>query len=103
MPHLQKLYEKIRDRNDIQIVTFNVDDNVGLVGPFLRENKYTFPVVPATRLMDDLVPELGIPLNWIVDAGGVVRYESVGFGGDGDKWAEGIMATIEKVKAKSGT
>ncbi len=103
MPHLQKLYEKIKGRDDIQIVTINVDDNVGLVGPFLAENKYTFPVVPGHFLMQQLVPMLAIPLNWIVDASGEVRYESVGFGGDGDTWAEEILAIIDKLKAKSGT
>ncbi len=103
MPHLQKLYEKVKDRRDIQVVTFNVDDNVGLVGPFLKEHKYTFPVVPATFLMDELVPALGIPLDWIVDSGAVVRFERVGFGGDGDKWAEEILATIDRVQARAGT
>ena len=102
MPHLQKLHEKVKDRKDVQIISFNVDDNIGILGPFVKEKKLTFPVIPARLLMDDLVPMLGIPLNWIVDGEGVVRFESVGFGGDGDRWIEELMQTIDKVsKAKT--
>ncbi len=97
MPHLQKLYEKVRDRKDVQVISWNVDDNVGILGPFVKDRKLTFPVIPARLLMDDLVPMLGIPLNWIVDPDGVVRFESVGFGGDGDAWIEQVLQTIEKV------
>lgn len=75
-----------------------MDDNVGLVAPFMKENKYTFPVVPAQFLMHELVPSLGIPLNWIVDAGGVVRLESVGFGGEGDKWVDQVVEAMEKAR-----
>jgi hypothetical protein len=98
LPHLQKLYEKIKDRKDVQIISFNVDSNIGILGPFTKEKKLTFPVIPASELMDVLVPMLGIPLNWIVDATGVVRFESVGFGGDGEKWAEQLLETIEKLR-----
>ena len=96
---MQKLYETLKDRKDIQVVTFNVDDNVGLVAPFMKENKYTFPVVPAQFLMHELVPSLGIPLNWIVDSRGVVRHERVGFGGpDSDKWVDQAVEAIEKIR-----
>ncbi len=78
-------------------MTFNVDDNVGAVAPFMKENKYTFPVVPAQFLMHELVPSLGIPLNWFVDSGGVVRLERVGFGGDGDKWIDEMLSALEKL------
>ena len=87
----------MKDRTDIQIVTFNVDDNIGLVAPFMKENKYTFPVVPAQFLMRDLVPSLGIPLNWLVDGSGVVRLERVGFGGDAAKWVDEMLEALEKL------
>jgi hypothetical protein len=89
------LFDRIKDRKDIQIVTFNVDDNVGDVAPFMKENKYTFPVVFAGFLMRDLVPSLGIPLNWIVDPSGIVRMEHVGFGAN-DKWEDEMLAALEK-------
>jgi hypothetical protein len=103
LPHLQALYAKIKDRKDIQIISLNVDDNVGVLTPFVSEKKLTFPVISASRLVEDLVPTLAIPLNWIVDATGVVRFESVGFGGDGEKWVDQLMQTIEKVRADAKT
>jgi hypothetical protein len=98
LPHLQKLFDRIKGRTDIQIVTFNVDDNLGDVAPFMKENKYTFPAVFAGSLMRDLVPSLGIPLNWIVDSSGVVRLEKVGFGGDADKWEDLMLQALEKAR-----
>ncbi len=98
MPHLQKLYEKIKERKDIALITFNVDDNPGLIEPFLRENKYSFPVIPAKSLVDSLVPQLGIPHHWIVDPSGTVRFEMVGFAGgsQADKWEAMMIETLEK-------
>lgn len=102
MPHLQKLYDRVKGRKDIQIVTFNVDDNIGAVAPFMKENNYTFPVVFAGFLMRDLVPSLGIPLNWIVDTEGVVRLEDVGFGGNADQWVDRMLEALEKSRPSAG-
>jgi len=96
---MQELYDRLKGRKDVQVVTFNVDDNVGLVAPFMKQNKYTFPVVPAQFLVQQLAPSLAIPLNWIVDAGGAVRLESVGFSGEADKWVDRVVEAIEKVRA----
>jgi len=82
-------------------VTLNVDDNVGAVAPFMTENKYTFPVVPAQFLMRQLVPSLGIPLNWIVDGNGVVVLEKVGFGGDAEKWVDQVLEVLEKARKET--
>ncbi len=95
---MQKLYDRIKDRKDIQVVTFNVDDSVGDVAPFMKTNNYTFPVVPASALVHDLVPSLSIPRVWIVDEEGIVRSETVGFDYDADKWEEQMLAALEKAR-----
>ncbi|MGI8742724.1 MAG: redoxin domain-containing protein [Bryobacteraceae bacterium] len=97
LPHLQKLYDKLKDRPDVRIITLNTDDNPGLIESFLKENKYTFPVLPARAYVDKLVPSLSIPRNWIVDTQAVLKLESIGFGGS-DKWLENMTETIEKAK-----
>jgi hypothetical protein len=97
LPHVQKLYEKIKDRKDIQVITLNVDDSVGLIAPFLKKNNYTFPVIPAQSLVNSLAPTFTIPANWIVDADGVVRLERIGFGSD-EKWADQAIETMEKAR-----
>lgn len=98
LPYLQKLYDKVRDRKDLQVITFNTDDSQGLILPFVAENKYTFPVMPALDYVHKLVPQLSIPRNWIVDASGVLRNESVGFGNGDDKWVEDMIVTMEKAR-----
>ncbi len=80
----------------MQLVTFNVDDNVGDVAPFMKENKYSFPVVYAGDLVKSLVPMLGIPLNWLVDPSGTVRGEQAGFTGL-DTWEDEMLAALEKL------
>ena len=70
-----------------------------MIEPFLKENRYTFPVLPARAYVDKLLPSLSIPRNWIVDAQAVLKLESIGFGGgNDDKWVEKITETIEKAK-----
>lgn len=101
MPHLQKLYEKIKDRKDIQLITFNVDDNVGLVEPFLKQNKYTFPVIPAEFLVHSVLSSYGVPQNWIVDTDGMIRLQQVGFGSN-PKWEEQMVEAVEKVRPGAG-
>lgn len=100
LPLLQSLYEKVKDRSDVQVLTFNTDDNPGLIEQFMKENKYTFPVLPARAYVDALVPSLSIPRNWIVNKEGVLKRESVGFGSSskGD-WVDKMLDTM--VKANS--
>jgi thiol-disulfide isomerase/thioredoxin len=50
LPQLQKLYDLVGERKDIQVITVSVDENPGLVEPFLRENHYTFPAILAKSL-----------------------------------------------------
>lgn len=96
-PYLQKLYEKTKGRSDIQIITFNVDDQVGAVAPYMKENKYTFPVLLAKNYVDDLLPLISIPRNWIVDATGKWQWEQIGFGPD-EKWEDTVLEKLEKTK-----
>jgi thiol-disulfide isomerase/thioredoxin len=43
LPEVQKLYERLRDRKDVVLLTLNVDRDVGLVAPFLANKKYCSP------------------------------------------------------------
>jgi len=61
LPHVQKLYESLKARPDLQIITFNVDEDLGLVAPYLKEKGYTFPVLPAHNLVNGKFDLFGIP------------------------------------------
>ena len=98
LPYLQTLFNKVRGRQDLAILTLNTDENLGLIEPFLRDNKYSFPVLPARDYVDKVVPQLAIPRTWIVDADGVLRLERVGFGSGSDKWVDDMIAEMEKAR-----
>jgi thiol-disulfide isomerase/thioredoxin len=84
LPRLQKFYEKVKDRSDIQVLTFNLDEDLGLVAPYLKDKGYTFPVLPAYSVVVSLLDGYAIPQNWIVDPKGTWRWSQIGYGGGTD-------------------
>ena len=103
LPYLEKLFNKVRERQDLTVLTLNTDDNLGLILPFVQENKYTFPVLAAEAYVHKLVPELSIPRNWIVDANGVLRTERIGFGNGSDQWVDEMIAAHGEGAAVTAT
>jgi thiol-disulfide isomerase/thioredoxin len=98
LPHLQKLYEQTKDRKDMLVLTLNVDQEIGLIEPFVKEKKYTFPVLPAYSYVESILPLISIPRNWVVSTDGVIEMEQIGFGGDGEQWLKQALEMIEKVR-----
>ncbi len=70
LPHLQKMYEKLKNRADLQILTLTLDQDSAVVAPLLKEKGYTFPVIPAYGFVTELLDLVGVPQNWIVDSKG---------------------------------
>ncbi len=97
LPHLQKLYETVKDRPGLQILTFNIDEDLGLVEPFMKEKGYTFPVMPAFSFVTTLLDGFAIPQNWIVDPKGAWRWTQIGYGGEPD-WMDVMIQRMEMVK-----
>jgi thiol-disulfide isomerase/thioredoxin len=81
LPHLQKFYEKTKDRRDIQVLTFDLDEDLGVVAPYLKEKGYTFPVLPAYSTVVGLLDGFAIPQTWLVDPHGVWLSKQIGFSG----------------------
>jgi thiol-disulfide isomerase/thioredoxin len=98
LPHLQKLYEAMKDRSDVQILTFNVDETLGLVQPFVAKKGYTFPVLPAYSLVENILDGVAIPQNWVVDPKGSWRWTQLGFDG-APNWAKVVTDHVESVRA----
>lgn len=101
LPHLEKLYKTVKDRADFQILTFNIDEDLGLVEPFMKEKGYTFPVLPAFSFVMGLLDGVGIPQNWVVDPRGARRWTQLGFDGAPD-WVESMIQRLESVKKSEG-
>jgi thiol-disulfide isomerase/thioredoxin len=101
LPHLQKLYETVKDRADLQILTFNIDEDLGLVEPFMKEKGFTFPVLPAYSLVVNLLDGYAIPQNWVLDPGGTWRWTQIGYGGEPD-WVNDMIQRLESIKKSEG-
>jgi thiol-disulfide isomerase/thioredoxin len=99
LPFVEKLYQQMKEGRDVLVLTLNADENPGLIEPFMRQNKYTFPVLPALSYLERLDPAVMLPQNWIVDRNGMLRMETFGYGYNGDEWLKNVMRTIEESRA----
>jgi thiol-disulfide isomerase/thioredoxin len=97
LPYVQKLREQMKDKKDVLILTLNTDEDVGMVEPFMKENKFSFPVLLGQAYADGQGVN-SIPRNWIVSADGKIVYEGIGFGNNGDEWIKKATDMLEKVK-----
>lgn len=98
LPHFQELYNEMKNEADLKVLSFNVDDDVGLVKPFMEKNGYTFPVILAGDTFLFQMKEPAIPQLILVDPEGNIRAYQVGFGGSPDEWKKQILDMIQSVK-----
>ena len=98
LPHLEKLYEQIKDRSDIAILSLNFDDNVGMIEPFVKKKGYTFPVLPAYAFLVNKIDVNSIPRNWLVDGSGKWQWEQIGFDSSESDWEKNMLARLEGAK-----
>ena len=97
LPYVQKLRAQMKDRKDVVILTLNIDEEVGMVEPFMKENKYNFPVLLGQAYAEKQGVNV-IPRNWVVSVDGKVVFEGTGFGDDGEEWMKKAAQAIEKVR-----
>jgi thiol-disulfide isomerase/thioredoxin len=97
LPYVQKLREQLKDRKDVVVLTLNIDEEVGMVQPFMKENKYNFPVLLGQTYADGQGVN-SIPRNWVVSLDGKIVFEGIGFGNSGEDWMKKATEMIEKVK-----
>jgi thiol-disulfide isomerase/thioredoxin len=97
-PEFQKLYEKLKDRKDIAMLTLNVDDEAGLIAPYMTEKHYTFPVLLGNWLLEAVSGESGItiPQNWLVTPAAKLESLQIGYGGE-PQWQSMMIEKLEKM------
>jgi thiol-disulfide isomerase/thioredoxin len=97
LPYVQKLREKLKDKKDVVVLTLNIDEEIGVVEPFMKENKYKFPVLLGQAYADSQGVN-SIPRNWVISSEGKIVFEGIGFGNDGEEWLKKAAEAIDKVK-----
>jgi thiol-disulfide isomerase/thioredoxin len=99
LPYVQKLREQLKDRKDVVVLTLNTDEEVGMVEPFMKENKFNFPVLLGQTYADGQGVN-SIPRNWVIGLDGKIAFEGIGFGGSGEDWMKKVTEMIEKAKRR---
>jgi len=82
-------------------LSLNMDENPGLIEPFMTEHKLTLTALPAYSYVTQTLKVNGIPQNWIVGADGVIHLKGIGYDST-EKWEIGMKDAIEKQKPAGG-
>ena len=51
MPSIQELHDQTKDQEDTLVLALNLDNNIGLVEPYLKKEKFTCPLVLGHSLL----------------------------------------------------
>jgi thiol-disulfide isomerase/thioredoxin len=79
LPAIQELYDRIKDRKDLEILTISVDEDAVAAREYIHKNKYSFPVIVSGELADKLFPWAGLPTGFLVSPKGArTSYYAVG-------------------------
>jgi len=90
----------VKDRTDIQVLTFDIDEDLGLVAPFMKEKGYTFPVLPAYSTVVSLLDGFAIPQTWLVDPKGTWQWKQIGYGGGSDAdFDKDMLGRLDELKS----
>jgi len=98
LPYVEKLYQRFRNRSDIVILAFNVDDDPKATTTALQELKVSIPSIAARDFAYSIVPAMALPANWIITSRKTEMF--MGDGNSHEAWLESAAATIEKAAGK---
>ena len=98
LPYFQMLYEKTKDRPDVQVISFNVDEEFGLVEPYMKEQGFTFPALAAYGLVRGMLDGYSVPQNWLVDPKGNWIATQIGFAESDTDWVKSMLNRLEDAK-----
>jgi len=99
LPLVETLHERLADRDDVEVVTLNIDTNPALALHFMEKEGYTFPVLQAGALINQLGKNGAVPRSWILDPSAVLRRERIGFGREAG-WVDGVLEMLDEVGAE---
>jgi thiol-disulfide isomerase/thioredoxin len=99
LPFVQRLYVQMKNNPDVTILSLNVDEDVSLVEPYVKQNGLTLPVLPAYSYVRSMLSTTVLPRSWIIGPDGTLRNEQIGFGRDGEGWLLRATNQIQLVKA----
>jgi thiol-disulfide isomerase/thioredoxin len=97
LPMVQKMFDQLKDRRDMQVITLSTDEKHAAINPFVSQNHYTFPIIPMTATaVNEMAGFEGIPRTWIVDSQGSIRLEAIGY--DPADWPDQVLRQLATMK-----
>jgi thiol-disulfide isomerase/thioredoxin len=96
LPYIQKVHDQVKAKKNLQVVTISVDDNPGLIEAYLKESRFSVPVLPAKDVAEKIFPVVMLPQTWIIDPQGRRSQDQVT--GMGDDWVARIITRMEDVR-----
>lgn len=83
LPYLQKLMKSYENNSSVIFLTISTDIEPEVVKKFVKENNYTFPVLMnnGTSIQYNVK---GIPVLFIIDQNGFIRYRHLGYNSNVD-------------------
>jgi thiol-disulfide isomerase/thioredoxin len=100
LPVVQKLYDSLKGRSDVVLVSLNLDDDPEKARKYVAEHKLTIPVLPAGDYVRHTVgAAYSIPRSWIVGSQRLLTSELLGFfPGSEDAWLKAALAEIDRAR-----
>jgi thiol-disulfide isomerase/thioredoxin len=95
LPFVQRIYDSLRDKPGVRVLTLNIDDNPGVIEGYMKQRGFTFPVIAAREYVEGQLKVDGIPRNWIVDSEGVLRLERQA--GVSESFVQDVLAQVTRV------
>ena len=93
LPHIENFHRQYAD-SGLRVLALSTDMDDDAVQPFIDENDYTFTVLHADDAVQRAYGVTGIPVVYLVDRQGRVRWHRVGFRPGGE---EDIGRELEKL------
>ncbi len=94
-PEFEKLFQRVRNRQDLMVVSLNTDDDMSLVEPYMKEGGFSFPALFAKDLVDGVAPSVSIPRTWIISTDQQIEWEQIGFNPADREWVESALSKAE--------
>jgi peroxiredoxin len=73
LPGMQKLYDAVKDRPDVQAISLTLDENPAIVERFMKERHFNFPALVDKAYVERVLPEAILGQVWVVDKTGSIR------------------------------
>ncbi|HVS64639.1 MAG TPA: TlpA disulfide reductase family protein [Thermoanaerobaculia bacterium] len=101
LPLVEELHRSLAENEDLQVITVNIDQNPGLVQPFVTEHELSMPVLFGAELVQEWWSgAILIPRTWVIDREGLVRFRQMGFDATGkERW---VAEARERMESAAG-